>query len=175
MLVRLHEVIVGETEVNDSPRRSLPMLQANARRLRSIYAWVALTGLVGSGLLGAYVASGAEISGPLVAVAVVSVGSLFMGAGMLLARRSADAKIVRVLLEEPHRVARVIPKETESTMQGATVARYQWIVVELVDRSRLDVYASSDFDRVLAEVRRCAPDAHYHQAWIRERTNVRFR
>ncbi len=61
-------------------------------------------------------------------------------------------------------------------MHGSTVAQYTWIVLELTDGIRLDVYASAnDFDRVLGEIRRCAPDAAYDSVWVKERMDIHMR
>jgi hypothetical protein len=154
----------------------LTSLRANARRLRAIYAWLTLAGVAGCGLLGAYLGSGEKLEGPAIAVAVVVSGLALIGGGMLLMRWRWDAQILRTLLREPQRIARVYRKETETTVHGATAARYHWLVLELTDGTRLDVYSSAeDLERVLAEIRRCAPDAHYDGAWLKERMNLRLR
>ena len=154
----------------------LTSLRANAKRLRAIYLWLTLAGIAGCALLGAYLGSGEKLEGPAIAVAVVVAGLALIGGGMLLARWRWDAQILQALLREPQRIARVYRKETETTVHGATAARYHWLVLELTDGTLLDVYASADdLARVLAEVRQCAPDAHYDGAWIKERMNLRVR
>jgi hypothetical protein len=154
----------------------LTSLRANAKRLRAIYLGLTLAGVAGCGLLGAYLGSGEKLEGPAIAVAVVVAGLALIGGGMLLMRFRWDAQILRALLREPQRIARVYRKETETTVHGATASRYHWLVLELTDGTCLDAYASADdLERVLAEVRQCAPDAHYDGAWIKERMNLRVR
>ena len=155
---------------------SLPLLLVNAKRLRSIYAWLSVAGGVGSGLLGAYFISGAKIEGPSIAAAVFFPGILAVCLAQLLWQRRQDAKVLRLLIDEPQLIARVFPKRTESAVYGATVARYSWIVLELANGSRSSVYSSADdFEGVLREIRRCAPNAQYDGAWVTERTNVHIR
>jgi len=154
----------------------LTALRANARRLRGIYAWLTVAGASGCGVLGAYLASGEKLEGPAIAAAVVVVGLALVGGAMLLLRWRWDAKILRTLLRDPQGIARVFRKETETTVHGSTAARYHWLVLELTDGTRLDVYASGgDVERVLAEIRQCAPGARYDDAWVKERMNLRIR
>ena len=120
-----------------------------------------------------YVGVGGEVDGPMIAVGILVVCVAAMGLGLLVLRTRVDAKIGRILRTDAGSIARVFPKQTESSMRGETVARYTWIVLQLRDGSELDVYASSDFARVLEEIRRHAPDAEYDPQWRTERLDLR--
>jgi hypothetical protein len=154
---------------------ALPVLEANARSLRRVYMGISLLSLGGSTLFAAWVASGGRIEGPAIAVAVFLSGMLIVGLGLLVFRRYHDRAIAHALLQNPSSIKRVFPKRTESALYGATVATYRWIVLELTNGRRLDIYAKvSDFTSILSEIHRAAPDAEYDPAWKVERYNVRI-
>jgi hypothetical protein len=154
----------------------LALLRVNAKKLRTIYGVVAFFGLVGVGGVGAGYATGAKVEGAILGIGMFGVGLFCMGAGMWIYRRVLDAKIVRVLLSDPARIARVFPKETGAAIHGADVTQYTWIVLELADGKRMDIYSpGDDFDGILREIRQCAPDAKIDTRWVRERTNMRLR
>jgi hypothetical protein len=154
-------------------RPALKALEENAARLRTIYLWLTLGGTLASACTGLWLGLGGVATGPMVGVAVFAVGAAAMGAGLLLTRRRAHLRILRALVDEPASIVRVFPKLAESTLYGVTTAQHRWIVLELSDGSELEVYASTNFERVLAEVRRCAPKATLDARWVTERTNVR--
>lgn len=155
---------------------SLPALRANAKRLRRIYVGVALAGVAIAAIFALLVASGSKEDGPIIVSAILGFGLLAIGVGLLVVRVRIDARVLQALLERPQSVRRVAPKRTESAVHGSTVATYSWLVLELTDGSTMDVYTSADdFRSVLAEVRRCAPDAEYDDAWSVERTNLHLR
>ncbi|MBK8999029.1 MAG: hypothetical protein IPM35_25175 [Myxococcales bacterium] len=152
----------------------LDLLEDNLRRLRAIYVGVTAVGVALSVALAGYVYAGGELEGPVIVFAVLGPGVLLIGLALLLPRlRVTGSKIVRTLLERPERVVRVGLERTESTIAGARAASYEWVVLELGDRTRLRILVrEGDLRGVLAEIRRCAPQATFDERWAVQRTDV---
>jgi hypothetical protein len=152
--------------------QSLEFTRACARRLRFIDAGMAAaSGLVCAGV---YLASEGELGRPGWVVAGVAAVMFALGIGVFLVRVVHDRRIVRALVEQPHTIARMFPKRVEGAIWGATVSRYGFIVLELVDGTTLDVYApKDDFDAVRFELRAAAPESCWLADGVTERTNVR--
>lgn len=166
--------------MNDEPAADLPVLKANLRWRRAIYAWITAGGAVLCGGLALYLQNGGELEGPAIAFAVVCGGMLLIGAALLVPSLKVDgASVVRVLTERPGDVLRVGLKRTESNIAGVDAASYEWIVVEVGTPDRLDdrfevLVKQRDLGAVLAEIRTRAPDAEFDRRVNVERTNVRF-
>jgi hypothetical protein len=124
--------------------------------------------------------TGAEVEGPVIAVAVASGGMLLVGLALLLTNMRVDsARVVRVLGERPGDVVRVGLKRTESNVAGVDAASYEWIVLDVGTADRLDerlevLVRQRDLRSVLGEIRACAPSAKFDNQVFVQRTELRF-
>lgn len=155
----------------------LRVAKRNLRKLRTTYALLTGAGAAASAIVGVLVLSGVDPAGPVIAAAVLAFGALAMGAGMLLIRaRVETAPAIVLLTKHPERVLRVFPKATETVALGASLVSYRWVVIQDDAGNAHELYAGgSDLPAVIAEVRRCAPDAHYDPALQVERLSLRAR
>jgi hypothetical protein len=156
------------------PSRGLDLLEDNLRRLRAIYIAVTAVGVVLSLAFVLYLQSGGELEGLAIAFSMIGPAFTVIGLALLVPRlRVESPRIVRTLVEEPERIARIGLKRTESTIAGAQAASYEWVVLELTDRSKLEILVrQGDLQAVLTEIRRRAPDAELDKTWHVHRTNV---
>ncbi len=158
-------------------KSDFPLIEANLRRWRAIYAWIVAGGALLTGLLGLYLYGGGELEGPAIAFAMFAAGMLLLGIILLVPRLSIRGSDVMLTLEEePDNVIRVGLKRTESEIAGARAASYSWIVIALRNRADIEFLVKrDDIPGVVAEIRRVAPDAELDPRWRVQRTEIRIR
>ena len=138
----------------------IPTIESNIRRLGKIYRGLTLAGAIGCAAVAIQGLRGVPLGGAYTAVIAFCTGLLLLGGFMWWSRgRVASDPVVQLLRRRPDTIVKVLPKTTETQAAGATLASYQWVVLQTSSGDLHEIYVAGNAQQVVSEVRACAPDA----------------
>lgn len=143
-----------------SGQPALPTIESNIRRLGKIYRGQTIAGAIGCAAVAAQGLRGVSLGGGYIAVTVLCTGMLLLGGFMWWSRgRVASDPVIQLLRRRPDTIVSVLPKTSESVAADATIASFQWVVLQTSGGDLYEIYVAGNAQQVVAEVLACAPNA----------------